>query len=90
MPARSRAAKTAAALPVLQPDAAGINLGATEIFMAGPGERDPQPVRAFATLTEDLLVLAKWLKECGIHTVTMEATGVCHHRALTNPGDAWL
>lgn len=76
MPPRSRPAKTAAALPVLQPDAAGIDLGATEIYVAVPAERDPQPVRAFATFTEDLLALAAWLQACHIRTVAMEATGV--------------
>jgi transposase len=63
-------------LPVLNPDAAGIDIGATEIFVAVPADRDPEPVRSFATFTEDLDRLTDWLKSCGIETVAMESTGV--------------
>jgi hypothetical protein len=41
-----------------------------------PADRDPQPSRRFGTFTQDLLALARWLKQCGIRTVAMEATGV--------------
>jgi transposase len=30
----------------------------------------------YLTFTEDLKQMAKWLKECGIKSVTMESTGV--------------
>lgn len=63
-------------LPVLNPNAAGIDIGATEIFVAVPADRDAQPVRSFATFTQDLHCLADWLASCGIETVAMEATGV--------------
>ena len=69
-------AKTTAALPILQPYAAGIDIGATEVWVAVPADCDPKPVRAFATFTEDLEALAAWLKSCGIRTVAMESTGV--------------
>lgn len=69
-------AKTTAALPILQPDAAGIDVGATEVWVAVPADADPHPVRAFATFTEDLEALAGWLMSCGIRTVAMESTGV--------------
>jgi hypothetical protein len=36
-------------LPVLRPDAAGIDIGAEEIYVAVPAARDSQPVRRFAT-----------------------------------------
>jgi hypothetical protein len=49
------------ALPVLNPDAAGIDIGATEIYAAVPADRDPEPVRMFATFTQDLNKLAGWL-----------------------------
>src|SRR5262249_44987288 len=39
-------------------------------------ERDPQPVREFATFTADLLRLAAWLKQCQVTSVAMESTGV--------------
>jgi transposase len=62
--------------PTVSPDAAGIDLGATEHFVAVPPERDPQPVRCFATDTAALHALADWLIKCGVRTVAMEATGV--------------
>jgi len=63
-------------LPVLNPSAAGIDIGATEIFVAVAADRDSEPVRSFATFTEDLHRLADWLESCGIETVAMESTGV--------------
>jgi transposase len=74
---RKRVNKTKkVALPVLNPDAAGIDIGATEIYVAVPADRDPEPIRMFATFTEDLNQLADWLQQCGIRTVAMESTGV--------------
>jgi transposase len=64
------------ALPVLSPDAAGIDIGATEIYVAVPADRDAEPIRRFATFTQDLNYLADWLQQCGIRTVAMESTGV--------------
>ena len=63
-------------LPVLRPNAAGIDIGATEIYVAVPIDRAEQCVRSFATFTQDLYALADWLAECGITTVAMESTGV--------------
>ena len=60
----------------LNPKAAGVDIGATEIYIAVPGDRDPQPVRCFSTFTEDLHAAADWLKACHIDTVAMESTGV--------------
>lgn len=68
--------KKKAAMPVLRPNAAGIDIGATEIFVAVPADRDPQPIRSYPTFTPDLQALADWLKQCGIETVAMESTGV--------------
>lgn len=61
---------------VLRPNAAGVDIGAREIFVAVPTDRDSQPVRSYATFTEDLHRLADWLHSCGIQTVAMESTGV--------------
>jgi transposase len=58
------------------PDAAGIDCGAAEHYVAVPPDRDAQPVRAFATFTPDLRALAAWLQACRVTTVAMEATGV--------------
>lgn len=65
-----------AVLPVMRPDAAGIDIGATEIFVAVPADRAAENVRSFPTFTQDLYALADWLKQCGIRTVAMESTGV--------------
>jgi transposase len=68
--------KAAATLPVIEPNAAGIDIGATEVFVAVPPDRDPRPIRRFHTFTVDLQKLAEWLEQCGIRTVAMESTGV--------------
>ena len=54
--------------PILEPNAAGIDIGAREIFVAVPPDRDQHPVRVFSTFTEDLENMAKWLVSCGITT----------------------
>jgi transposase len=64
------------ALPVINPDAAGIDVGAKEHLVAVPCDRDPQPVRTFQAFTPELHELARWLKRCGIKTVAMESTGI--------------
>lgn len=63
-----------AAMPVMRPDAAGIDIGAAEIFVAVPGDRTAENVRSFPTFTQDLYLLADRLKACGIETVAMEST----------------
>jgi hypothetical protein len=40
--------------PMLEANAAGIDIGAREIFVAVPPDRDEHPVRVFSTFTEDL------------------------------------
>lgn len=65
-----------AALPIMRPDAAGIDIGATEIFVAVPADRATENVRSFPTFTQDLYSLADWLKASGITTLAMESTGV--------------
>ena len=50
--------------PVLGPNAAGIDVGAREMFVAVPPGRDEKPVRVFATFTEDLERLTDWLERC--------------------------
>jgi len=63
-------------LPELKPNAAGIDIGAREIFVAVPADRDVESVRSFPTFTEDLHRLADWLQQCRIDAVAMESTGV--------------
>jgi transposase len=77
MAKKGKARKTnGAVLPVMQPHAAGIDIGATEIFVAVPADRDAENVRSFPTFTQDLYALADWLKTSGVETVAMESTGV--------------
>jgi transposase len=58
------------------PDAAGIDVGAEELFVAVPPDRAAEPVRSFETFTRDLHELTDWLQSCGVRTVAMESTGV--------------
>ena len=62
--------------PIFEPNAAGIDIGAREIFMAVPADRDEHPVRKCETFTGDLHRMAEWLVHCGITTAAMESTGV--------------
>ncbi|MEO5937169.1 MAG: IS110 family transposase [Terriglobales bacterium] len=65
-----------AANPVFQPNAAGIDVGAREIYVAVAADRDEHPVRKCQTFTGDLHPMAEWLVGCGITTAAMESTGV--------------
>ena len=61
---------------VVNPQAAGLDIGASEIWACVPADRDATPVRMFATFTPDLQALAAWLVACRVTTVAMESTGV--------------
>ena len=63
-------------LPLLEPNAAGIDIAHREHWCAVPADRCEKPVQPFGTFTEDLEKMADWLQECGIKTVAMESTGV--------------
>jgi hypothetical protein len=71
----SRVIKGCDQLPILPPDAAGIDVGASELFVAVGADRDPQPVRRFPTFTRDLHMLADWVQQCGVRSVAMPAGG---------------
>lgn len=60
----------------MRPNAGGVDVGATEIFVAVPADRDTESVQSFPTFTEDLHRLADWLQQCRVDTVAMESTGV--------------
>ena len=47
-------------LKQLNLNAAGLDIGATEIYAAIPEERDVESVRKFGTFTVDLNALAEW------------------------------
>ena len=56
--------------------AAGLDIGAEEIYACVPADRDEPSVRVFPTFTVDLHALADWLAACQIETVAMESTGI--------------
>jgi len=70
------AADLPASLRKVNLHAAGIDVGATQHYVAVPEERDDVTVRCFDTFTADLHALADWLERCGIDTVAMESTSV--------------
>jgi transposase len=63
-------------LDIVNPDAAGIDIGNEAHYVAVPPSRDPQSVRRFGCVTAELKSMAEWLKQCGIRTVAMQSTGV--------------
>jgi transposase len=63
-------------LQVLHPDAAGIDVGASELFVAVAADRGSTTGPQLQTFTRDLNALADWLQRCGVHSVAMESTSV--------------
>jgi len=61
---------------IVNPYAAGIDIGDTIHAVAVPPGLVEESVRTFGTMTCDLEAIAAWLKECKITTVAMESTGV--------------
>lgn len=59
-------------LPVINPHAAGVDVG-SEKFFTSVGGAEP---KVFLTVTEQMQELCRYLKEQGVRTVAMEATGV--------------
>lgn len=81
---------TAALLQTLNPHAAGIDVGATELWVCVPPSAVASPllavpsvptvlpphVRRFGAFTVDLHAIAAWLRQGQVTTVAMESTGV--------------
>src|SRR5581483_1266168 len=63
-------------LEVVNPDAAGIDIGNEHHYVAVAPRRDEQPVRRFGCVTAELRAMAEWLVSRGIKTVAMQSTGV--------------
>lgn len=59
-------------LPVINPHAAGLDVGSEKI----PASIAGAAARVFGVCTEDLHALRDWLKDNGVTTVAMEATGI--------------
>lgn len=73
---RKKQKKQPKSFSIINPDAAGIDIGSAEHWVAVPADRDQHPVRKFKCFTADLHNMADWLDECGIKTIAMESTGV--------------
>ena len=63
-------------LPIVHPNAAGLDIGAREIYACVPPERTEDNVKVFGTFTPDLNSLADWLAANQVETVAMESTGI--------------
>lgn len=61
---------------IVRQHAAGLDIGAEEIWAASPPGEHAHTVNKFGTFTADLHALTTWLKERGVKTVAMESTGV--------------
>jgi len=68
--------RSVAVLDHINPNAAGIDCGASEHVVAVPPDRCQAPVQTFRTFTGDLAQLAGWLSACRVTSVAMEATGI--------------
>ena len=60
---------------IINPDSAGIDIGASSHFVAVPVGRDDETVREFECYTPDIQMMIAWLKKCKITSVVMESTG---------------
>jgi transposase len=63
-------------MPIVYPNAAGLDIGAREIYACIPPARAEENVRVFGTFTADLNALADYLAAHQVDTVAMESTGV--------------
>ena len=61
-------------IPLIHPNAAGLDIASNEIWGCVPPNRSEVQVRQFSTFTPDLHRLADWLVACQVDTVAMEST----------------
>ena len=72
-----KGARTPQSLQTIHFQAAGIDLGSREHWVAAPPLEDGEPnVAQFGTTTPELIHLAEWLHEQQVMSVAMESTGV--------------
>jgi len=65
-----------AAWELVNPHAAGVDIGSREHWACVPAAATECPVGQFGTFTADLEAMAQWFEDCGVTSVAMEATGV--------------
>jgi transposase len=63
-------------LDVVHRNAAGIDVGNEEHYVAVAPHHEGEPVQRFGCFTAELIRMAAWLQERGIQTVAMQSTGV--------------
>jgi transposase len=57
-------------------NAAGVDMGANELWLAVGEHLSDEAVRVFGTTTAQLQASAEWMKSIGVDTVALESTGV--------------
>jgi transposase len=75
-PPAPSARKPVASMPIVNPNAAAVDVHSDNHVVCVPADRDPQSVRTFGANSCDLLQIAAWLRKCGITTVAIESTGI--------------
>src|SRR4051812_20864677 len=63
-------------MPIIHPNAAGIDIGSKFHVVAVRSDKAIEPVRTFQSFTTDLHDMAKWLKSCDVSSIAMESTGI--------------
>lgn len=63
-------------MPLVNPNAAGIDFGSSLHAVAVPEGRDMVRVKSFGTMTCDLEAIVAWLQYCNYDTVVMESIGI--------------
>lgn len=74
--ATQRMTRQAPRLITVATDVAGMDIGAREIWVAGPVVEGTSEVGSFGTTTSELRRMVSWLKDQNVRSVAMESTGV--------------
>lgn len=80
---KNRKTKKFVSMPLVNPNAAGIDVGDTLFSVAVPEGSDTVVVKEFGAFTCDLKAISEWLQQCGIKTIAMESTGVYWKQLFT-------
>jgi transposase len=73
---KQKAVQISEDMPKINPNAGGIDVGASEIWVSVPPDRDEESVKRYETYTRDMYEMAEWLKRCQVDSVAIESTGV--------------
>jgi transposase len=78
--AATAAQEKLATMPIVNAQAAGIDVGDATHWVCVEQTPDGAPrVREFSAMTHGLRELMAWLRQCGVTTVALEATGIYSH-----------